>query len=26
VTKLWVQLGDTVFHENMKMIEIEAKP
>lgn len=26
VSKLWVQLGDTVFHENMKMIEIEAKP
>lgn len=26
VTKLWVQRGDTVFHENMKMIEIEAKP
>lgn len=25
VTKLWVQLGDTVFHENMKMIEVEAK-
>jgi len=26
IKKLWVQLGDTVFHENMKMIEIEVKP
>jgi RND family efflux transporter MFP subunit len=25
ITKLWVQAGDTVFHENQKMIELEAK-
>lgn len=25
VSKLWVALGDTVFHENQKMIELEAK-
>jgi len=25
VTKLWVQNGDTVFHENQKLIELEAK-
>ncbi|MCI4411071.1 MAG: biotin/lipoyl-binding protein [Thiotrichales bacterium] len=25
VRKLWVALGDTVFHENQKMIELEAK-
>lgn len=25
VSKVWVQLGDTVFHENQKMIELEAQ-
>lgn len=25
VSKLWVSRGDTVFHENQKMIEVEAK-
>jgi len=25
ITKLWVQQGDTVFHENQKLLELEAK-